>query len=334
MPTLPLPFSSLLGQRATLTLRRIGPSGAFLSHQDADSEAPTLLLLGPEIPEGAKPGDEISVFVYLDSEGRPLATTTEPKLRLGQVAFLEVSACTDVGAFFDWGLPKELLVPFAEQTRELQVGERHAVGLYVDKRGRLTGTMKVRSLLDQAEHPFRPDQWVEGEAWRKEPELGVFVILERAWVGLLPNQEPHRLERGEACRCRIATVFEDGKLELSLRRHAHEELDADAEKLMTVLGQPKAPRLGDHSPPEQIRSLLGLSKKAFKRAVGRLLRQGRATLDEGGHVVPVAPVESGTQARQRRASPKEEAKPGRRPEGNTKPNTPGKRAAKRTPAKA
>ncbi len=128
--------SLLLGRRVTLRIRRFASAGAFLAVDDqADGE--TLLLPDREIPEGAREGDEVAVFVYLDSERRLIATTAAPKLEIGEVAFLAVSAMTEIGAFFDWGLAKELLVPFAEQTHELSIGERQPIGLYIDKSGRL-----------------------------------------------------------------------------------------------------------------------------------------------------------------------------------------------------
>jgi predicted RNA-binding protein (virulence factor B family) len=284
MPAAVQPFLKLLGRFATMEIRRFGSPGAFLVEKGAGAEAATLLLLGPEIPEGATEGDEIFVFVTLDSEGRPLATTRIPKLELGEVAFLTVTACTEFGAFVDWGLPKELLVPFAEQTTKLRVGERQPIGLYVDNSGRLAGTMRVSELLGTASGTFVRGEWVEGEAWRNDPELGLFAIVERRFVGRLPKHEPHALSRGEAARFRVAHVYPDGKIELSLRGHAHEELEGDAQKILLLLRRPGAPKLGDRSDPEQIRALFGLSKKAFKRAVGRLLKERLVDIDDQGFV--------------------------------------------------
>jgi len=280
-----MPFEDLLGRFATLSVRRFGPPGAFLATDSATPDAPTLLLPGSEIPEGAKEGDLLDVFVYLDSEDRPIATLREPKLRLGHVAFLEVTDVRPFGAFVDWGLPKELLVPRGEQTREMRVGERHPIGLFVDDTGRLAGTMRVSEMRSR-QGEFELDEWVDGEAWRSEPEIGVFVIVERRFVGLIPAGEPHALSRGEAVRCRVANVLEDGKIELSLRGHAHEELESDAEKILATLSRPGAPKVGDHSSPEAIRALFGLSKKAFKRAVGRLLKERAVAIDGEGFLVP------------------------------------------------
>ena len=280
-PQRPLP--DLLGRFVTLEIRRFGRPGAFLVQPGAGPDAEAILLLGPEIPPDAREGDQVPVFVALDSEGRLLATTKMPALELGEVAFLTVTACNEIGAFVDWGLPKELLVPFAEQTRDVKVGERHPIGLYVDSTGRLAGTMRVNRLLI-SDGEFQRDEWVEGVAWRNEPEIGLFVIVERRFLGLVPAQEPHTLARGEAARFRVTRVHPDGKIELSARGPVHEELERDAAVILEVLARPGAQPVGDKSPPEEIRARFGLSKKAFKRAVGTLLKTGRVDVDERGLV--------------------------------------------------
>ena len=206
----------------------------------------------------------------MPSEAPP--TAADP-LEPGDVAFLTVVDLTPIGAFVDWGLPKQLLVPFAEQTRELAIGDRVPIGVFVDNTGRFAGTMKIREMLaDDGE--FNLDEWADGEAWRNEPGVGLFVIVERRFLGLVPASEPHSLQRGQVASFRVARVLPDGKIELSLRAHVHEQLGADARHVLAVLSRPNMPAISDNSPPEQIRALFGLSKKAFKRAVGRLLKEG------------------------------------------------------------
>jgi hypothetical protein len=276
----------LLGKIAPMRVRRLGAPGAFLAVCDdaAATPAPDLLLPSAEVPAGAKEGDTLHVFVHLDSEDRPVATLREPKVVLGEVAFLTVTDMTRFGAFFDWGLPKELLVPHAERTCELRVGDRYAIGLFVDDTGRLAGTMRVSEMLrDRGE--FTLDEWVHGEALRDDPARGLFVIVERAFVGLVPRTEPHGLSRGDAGKFRVTNVLADGKIELSLRGLAHDELAGDAEKVLATLRRPRAPKVGDRSSPEEIRATFGLSKKAFKRAVGRLLKQGDVEIDGAGFMV-------------------------------------------------
>jgi predicted RNA-binding protein (virulence factor B family) len=279
-------FESLLGQVVDLRLRRLGPPGAFFELEPDDDR--TILLPRAEVPPGAREGDTLSLFLYKDSEDRPIATLRSPKVLLGEVAFLPITDVTAIGAFAGWGLAKDLLVPFAEQTRDVTPGERHPIGLYVDDSGRLAGTMRVSELLEDRGR-FVLDEWVEGESWRLEPEIGTFVIVERRFVGLVPASEPHRLSRGEAARFRVTHIQPDGKIELSLRGHAHEELADDAARILALLVRPGTPRLGDKSDPEEIRSIFGMSKKAFKRAAGRLLKDGTATIDADGFLVAVSP---------------------------------------------
>lgn len=211
-----------------------------------------------------------------------------PKLEVGEVAFLTVTDLVPFGAFVDWGLPKELLVPLAEQTRDVHVGERHPIGLYVDDTGRFAGTMRVSEMLDVTKRAFTLDEWVEGEAWRNEPEIGLFVIVERAVVGLVPASEPHELTRGQAAHFRVTNILPDGKIELSLRGLAHEELENDGKTILAALARGDAEGVGNQSTPEEIRAIFGLSKKAFKRAVGRLLKEGAVRFDGDGFLVATA----------------------------------------------
>jgi predicted RNA-binding protein (virulence factor B family) len=214
------------------------------------------------------------------------STSTEPQeaiLSLGEVGFLEVTDIVPFGAFVDWGLPKELLVPLAEQTCEMKLGQSYAIGVIKDDQGRFTGTQRIAEML-QKPPPHSVDDWIPGEAWRREAGLGVFVILEKKYLGLLPDSEPHSLKRGDKTQFRIAQLLPDGKIQLSLRRKAFEELDSDAERVFSRLSQAYF-RVSDDTSPEVIVARFGISKKAYKRAVGRLLKQGRVSLDPDGYVV-------------------------------------------------
>ena len=270
-------IAEALGRRLRLKIERITDPGAFLGEID-------VLLPHRELAKTARVGDELEVFIHLDSEERPIATTAVPLLAFGEVAFLEITAVTPIGAFANWGLGKELLVPYAEQSRELAVGEFQPIGLYVDKSGRLAGTMFVTDMLDKPRRA-QLNEWIDGVAWRNDPDIGLFAILERAFVGLVPANEPHRLRRGERAKFRVAHVQPDGKLVLSLREQAYKARIHDGEAILAVLSRPNPPQIGDRSDPETIRSLFGLSKKAFKRAVGGLLKARQVRLDEHGNVV-------------------------------------------------
>jgi predicted RNA-binding protein (virulence factor B family) len=292
-----IPHGDLVGTMTSLRVARLEPAGAFLepvaradaaeSVETSDPGPPPILLPKREVPSTAAVGDEIAVFVALDSEDRPIATTERPALVLGEVTFLRVASITPIGVFVDWGMPKELLVPFREQTRDLHVGDRHPVGLRLDKTGRLVGTMRVSEML-RARPVVTAGEWVAGEAWRVDPGVGLFVIVERRFVGLVPSSEPVGLARGEAAMFRVTRVRADGKFELSLRAAAHEEIADDAAHVLRILQHPDTPPVGDGTEPDVLRTHFGLSKKAFKRALGRLLKEGRVTLDRQGHAKVVA----------------------------------------------
>ena len=220
---------------------------------------------------------------------------------LGEVAFLRVTDVTRFGAFVNWGLAKDLLVPFAEQTRDVRVGDRHPVGLYVDDTGRLAGTMRVAEMLGEG-GDFALDEWVDGESWRLEPGIGTFVIVERHFVGMIPADEPHRLARGEAARFRVSHVHRDRKIELSLRGHAHEEREADTARVRAYLSRKSAAPIGDRSSPKRFGAAVGLSKKAFKRAAGALLKSGEARIDAAGFCARSDGLRARFRARSRQAT--------------------------------
>lgn len=269
-------MNELLGRTSKLRVARFSAPGAYLAAPDEKE----ILLPNAEVPRDLKEGDELEVFVHLDSDDRPIATLRTPAVKLGEVAFLEVKDIAPFGAFVDWGLVKQLLVPMAEQIHDVHVGERHPVGLIVDRTGRLAGTMRVSEML-RAKPGAKLGDWIEGEAWRNDAAIGVFVILDKTYVGLLPKTEPHELKRGAHAKFRVVHVHLDGKIELSLRGASHDERDADGKKILDVLAREPSLRVSDDSTPEEIRARFGLSKKAFKRAAGGLLKSGAIEVREG-----------------------------------------------------
>ena len=286
-------LKSKLGQVVTLEVKRRAPPGLYLGapkvlgggeagepgEPGADE---TVLLPNREAPQVAD-GTELEVFLYLDSEDRLIASVKKPMITLGEVAFLLCRDRAGFGAFFDWGLAKELLVPNALMTRDVRVGDRMPVGLIVDDTGRLAGTMRVSEMLG-APPDAKAGDWVQGQLLRYEPGIGTFFVLGKRAVGLVPDQEPHGLRRGDEARLRVTKVHADGKVELSLRGLAHEVRGDDGELILAALRGKNPPKLGDHSDPDEIRQVFGLSKKAFKRAVGGLLKAKKVVLGPDGVV--------------------------------------------------
>lgn len=234
------------------------------------------------LPPNTRVGQPVEVFVLTDVQGLAIASATLPLLSFDEVRFLEVTADTDLGVFVDWGLPKELLVPKREQLVRMRPGQRYPVALKTDRQGRLLGTAHVAELLHREPHAFTAGQWVDGEAWRNDPNIGLFAIIEGKWVGLVPKDEPHRQTRGQNAKYRISHVLPDGKLELSLRNPGATELPNDVALVFDVLTQNPALRVGDDTSPDEIRNLFGISKKAFKRVLGVLLKRGDIEFDAHG----------------------------------------------------
>lgn len=271
-----------LGKVQTLEIIRMTKNGAYLNtHYGSDKDS--ILLPMGQVPEGALLGDEIEVFVYKDSEDRMIATTKEPKIKMGKLAKLRVVDNSRIGAFMDWGLEKDLLLPFKEQTRDVKKGEEYLVGLYIDKSRRLCATMDIYKLLDSSS-PFKGNEWVRGTIYKINRDIGAFVAVEDKYDGLIPNKELYGDYRcGDNVEVRIKKVKQDGKLELSLRKEAYNQIEDDAgiifDRLLSKGG--KLP-LNDKSRPEDIDAELNMSKAAFKRAVGRLLKERRIIITEEG----------------------------------------------------
>lgn len=270
------------GEYQELVVVNLRDHGAYLGETDDAPVPERVLLPKKQVPEGLAKGDMIRVFLYRDSEDRLIATTAEPLITLGQVKKLLVKETTGIGAFLEWGLEKDLLLPFHEQTKKVAAGEEILAALYVDKSGRLAATMKLYPYL-ASDSPYLPDEHVEGYVYQIAPNFGTFVAVDDRYSGMIPKKEMSRSRVGDRVRCRVTYVREDGKLDLSERGKAWEEMDADAESVLAVLKndfQGELPH-DDKASPELIRAEFGLSKAAFKRAVGRLLREGRIRIVEG-----------------------------------------------------
>lgn len=266
-----------LGKRRMLTVVKKVEFGVYLGTKDE-----RVLLPAKEVPDGVEPGDPVEVFLYKDSDDRLIATTAVPKIMLGECAVLTVKETGRIGAFLDWGLPKDLLLPFREQTAAVKKGDQILVGLYVDKSERLCATMKLYHRL-RTDSPYQKDDRVEGIVYERSDRFGVFVAVDHQYSALIPKREAYgNLKVGDVVHARVLQVKEDGKLDLSVREKAFIQMDADAQmilKRMEACGG-KLP-FTDKADPELIKKELGLSKNAFKRAVGRLLKEKKIQiLDE------------------------------------------------------
>ena len=242
-----------------------------------------ILLPRKQVPVECEKGDPIEVFVYKDSQDRPIATTNMPKVTLGELAVLEVLDVTKIGAFLDWGLEKDLLLPFSEQVVKVKKGEKYLVGLYVDKSERMCATMKVYDFL-RTDGKYKKDDVVHGIVFGKNPEYGVFVAVDSLYNGMISKKEMVReLRIGEEVEARVTEVRDDGKLNLSLREKGHIQMDIDSVKIMQKLSDNEGfLPYHDKSSPDQIRQEFGMSKNEFKRAIGRLYKNRKITITDKG----------------------------------------------------
>lgn len=262
-----------IGKKQKLTIVKKVDFGVYLADvsEDADEK---VLLPARQVPKQAQVEDELTVFVYRDSGDRLIATTREPMLEVGGTALLTVREVGKFGAFLDWGLEKDLLLPFREQTIPVKAGDKCLVLLYVDKSNRLCATMKVYSHL-RTDSPYHKDDKVEGTVYEVNPRFGVFVAVDNCYSALIPLREPAEgITVGDRICARVTEVKEDGKLSLSLREKAYIQINTDAQKLLELLARSGGSLdIGDKSDPEKIRSLTGMSKNEFKRAAGNLYKQ-------------------------------------------------------------
>ena len=265
-----------LGEKQGLMVVKKTDFGVYLGTSEDK-----VLLPKKYVDEETEVGDSIDVFVYRDSSDRLVATTAEPKLTLGHIAALKVKQLTKIGAFLDWGLEKDLLLPFKEMTGTVAEGREYPVALYIDKSSRLAATMKLYPYL-RTDSPYHTGDEITGTAYEMIDKFGMFVAVDGCYQGLIPKKAFYgRVEVGDTVHATVSKVNEDGKLELAIRKPAYLELDEDAEKILAeVTRRGGALALGDKSDPEEIKNLLQMSKAAFKRACGHLMKAGRLTIGE------------------------------------------------------
>lgn len=268
-----------LGKWQTLSVVRSKDFGVYLNDNDKDGEA--VLLPRKQVPEDLKVGDEIEVFIYKDSEDRLIATTNKPYITVGDIAPLKVVNITSIGAFMDWGLEKDILLPFKEQIAKISEGQEYLVRMYIDKSSRLCVSMKIYEDLS-TDSPYSKDDEFTGMVYDYKDDLGAFVAVDNRYSGLIPKIELFsKVMVGDTVSGRVKKVREDGKLDLSIRRPAYMQMDEDAELVLRVINQYNGVLpFNDKASPEIIKREFGLSKAAFKRAVGKLLKNNKIEITE------------------------------------------------------
>lgn len=269
-----------LGEKQLLKVVKRVEFGVYLAEEENPEEK--VLLPGKQVPEGLAVGDELEVFLYRDSQDRMIATTTEPRLTLHKIARLRVAQTGKIGAFLDWGLEKELFLPFREQTKRVREGEECLVALYLDKSSRLCATMNVYPYLEQ-NSPYQKEDMVKGTVYEISDNFGAFVAVDDRYSALIAQKELYgSVQIGEQITARVIQVREDGKLDLSIREKAYLQIEKDAEKILALIDSYEgALPFTDKASPETIRRETQMSKNEFKRAVGHLLKQGKVEIVPG-----------------------------------------------------
>ncbi len=270
-----------IGKVQTLTIERLTPIGAYLS--DGFDTTDVVLLPEKEVPKNSRAGDQIDVFVYRDSKDRLISTTREPKIQVGEFAALKVADVTKVGAFLDWGLEKDLLLPYNEQTVKVQKGRDYLVNLYTDKSERLCATMKIYPLL-KVGAPYKVGDWIEGYVYQINPEIGAFVAIDNRYHGLILIKDANSdIHCGEKIHARVSEIRNDGKLVLSPNKKAYKEIPKDAVVILTKLNESQGfLPYNDKTDAFVIKKEFNMSKSSFKRAVGKLLKEKKIKITERG----------------------------------------------------
>ncbi len=274
-----------LGQKQVLHVEKTVPMGVFLIEEGNGQEH--VLLPRRQVPGNVSIGTALEVFLYKDSEDRIIATTKEPALKLHEVGYLTVKEVGRIGAFLDWGLDKDLLLPFHEQPRKRVVqGQNCLVAVYLDKSSRLCATMNVYPYL-RTDSPYIAGDEVTGTVYQTSRNFGTFVAVDDMFSALIPQKELVReLEIGEKVRARVTMVKPDGKLDLSIREKTWVQMALDEERLLEMLRSGGGSiSFNDKASPELIRREAKMSKNEFKRAVGGLLKAGRIRIEEDSIVL-------------------------------------------------
>lgn len=251
--------------------------------KEADGKGKGIELSIKDLPQDKSVGESIDVFIYKDSDDRMAATLKKPYGQVGALVCLKVVDVTSIGAFLDWGLEKDLLMPLREQTCKPEKGKYYLVKIYLDKSQRLCATMKIDDDL-QTNPSYKPGEMVEGMVYGYNPKLGAFIAIENKYYGFVHNTELFdHLRIGDKSSFRVIKIREDGRVDLSTRQVAHKQMTDDADRILQILAIRRGfLPLNDKSDPDEIKKYLSISKNAFKRALGRLLKEKKVKQTEEG----------------------------------------------------
>jgi predicted RNA-binding protein (virulence factor B family) len=269
-----------IGQFNTLTIDRDTKVGLFLTDGKED-----VLLPNKYVPKVFEIGEELTVFVYLDHEERPVATTLVPYIFLNEFALLRVNYINQIGAFMDWGMEKDILVPFKEQARPMEKGKRYLVYLYMDeKTNRLVASSKTNQFLDNENITVEKGEEVD-LIISHITEIGINVIINQKHKGLVYKDEVYddAIRTGDKMKGYIKLVRPDGKIDVSLHKQGFENIEPNSEIIMNELRASRGfLRLNDNSNPEDIKTVLKMSKKTFKKAIGLLYKEKLIEIKDDG----------------------------------------------------
>ena len=277
-----------LGYTQTLVAVKKTDFGLFLTDIDKKDDkirdlGDEVLLPKNQVTEDMRVGSEIEVFLYKDSEDRMIATRLVPYIKIGEIKKLKVKEVNKIGAFLDWGLPKDLLLPFKEQIYEIKPGDEILVTVYIDLSDRLCATMDLYSRLSLLP-PYQKDDMVKGTVYQVHEQFGAYVAVDNKYSALVPKKELFcELKPGDEIEARVLEVKEDGKLDLSLRQKAYVQMDADSALILDKLKQAGGSLpYHDKSSAEEIKEEFNLSNAAFKRAIGRLYKERAIVIEKDG----------------------------------------------------
>lgn len=277
-----------LGYMQTLVAVKKTDFGLFLTDIEKKDDknralGDEVLLPKNQVTEDMRVGSEIEVFLYKDSEDRMIATRLVPYIKIGEIKKLKVKEVNKIGAFLDWGLPKDLLLPFKEQIYDIKPGDEILVTVYIDLSDRLCATMDLYSRLSLFP-PYQKDDMVKGTVYQVHEQFGAYVAVDNKYSALVPKKELFcELKPGDEIEARVLEVKEDGKLDLSLRQKAYVQMDADSALILDKLKQAGGSLpYQDKSSAEEIKEEFNLSKAAFKRAIGRLYKERVIVIEKDG----------------------------------------------------